>query len=87
MHGTKNIKFATAQQAKQMYQYKNIQEKLYKSSATIQYNTTCRKMQLTPKNISFNINGTNHQCLSTVQAATHLCINQKLKFLYIKKNT
>jgi hypothetical protein len=75
MHGTKNIRFATAQQAKQMYQFKKIKEKLYKSSATIQYNTTCRKKQLTPKYISFNINGTNHPCLNTVKAATHLCIN------------
>jgi len=30
MHGTKNIKFATAQQAKQMYQYKKIKEKQHK---------------------------------------------------------
>jgi hypothetical protein len=87
MHGTKNIKFATAQQAKQIYQYKKIKEKLYKSSATTWYNKTCRKKQLTPKYISFKINGTNHQCLNTIKAATHYCINQELKFLYIKKNT
>jgi len=30
MHGTEHIKFANAKQAKQIYQYKNIKEKLYK---------------------------------------------------------
>lgn len=33
------------------------------------------------------MNGANRQCLNTVKAATHFCINQELKFLYIiKKN-
>jgi len=87
MHGTKNIKFASAQLAQQIYQHKKIKEKLYKSSATIRYNKTCReKKQLTPKYISFKMNGTNHPCLNTVKAATHFCINQELIFLYIKKN-
>jgi len=86
MHGTKNIKFATAQPAEQIYQCKKIKEKLYKSSATIRYNKTCQKKQLTPKYIFFKMNGTNHPCLNTVKAATHFCINQELKFLYIKKN-
>jgi len=33
------------------------------------------------------MNGTNHPCLNTVKAATNFCINQELKFLYIKKST
>ena len=89
MHGTKNIKYASAQLAEQIYQHKKIKEKLYKSSATIWYNKTFRgkKKQLTPTYISFKMNGTNNPCLNTVKAATHFCINQELKFLYIKKNT
>jgi len=44
-------------------------------------------LNLKPNYISFKINGTNRQCLNTVKAATHFCINQVLKFLYIiKKN-
>ena len=36
MHATKNIKFATAQQAKQIYQYVNI-KRLYKTNAAMWY--------------------------------------------------
>jgi hypothetical protein len=43
MHGSENVKFAIAQQAKQAYQYKNTKEKLYKRNAAIRYNETCRK--------------------------------------------
>ena len=38
MHGTTNIKFIDAQQAKLAYQYKNIKRKLYKTNAAIWYN-------------------------------------------------
>jgi hypothetical protein len=76
MHSIKNIKFATAQQAKPIYQHKEIKEKLHKSGVAIQHNTTCRKKQLTPKHVPFKINGTNQQCLNTVKTATDFCINQ-----------
>ena len=47
MHGTTNIKFIDAQQAKLAYQYKNTKRKLYKTNAAIWYNKkmspeTCR---------------------------------------------
>ena len=38
MHGTTNIKFIDAQQAKLAYRYKNTKRKLYKTNAAIWYN-------------------------------------------------
>ena len=35
MHGMHNIKFANAQQAKAVYNYKNIKERLCKTNAAI----------------------------------------------------
>ena len=46
LHGAQNIKFATAQQAKQIYQYKNIKEKLYKTNAAIYYNKKTSKLKI-----------------------------------------
>ena len=46
MHGSKNVKFANAQQAKQIYQYKNVKEKLYETYAAMWYNRTCRQRKL-----------------------------------------
>jgi hypothetical protein len=69
----------------QIYQYKNVKEKLYITNDAIRYNRPCRQKQLTPNCTSSMINGTNRQCLSTVKTATRFHINQELKFLYIKK--
>jgi hypothetical protein len=38
MHGQQNIKFVSAQQAKQIYQYNNTKEKLHKTNAAIWFN-------------------------------------------------
>jgi len=43
MHGTMNVKFIKAKQAKELYRYRNIKRKLYKTNAAIWYNKTCRK--------------------------------------------
>jgi hypothetical protein len=43
-----SLKFVNAQQAIQIYQYKNIKEELYKINAAIWYNKTCRQKQLIP---------------------------------------
>ena len=51
MYVLKNVKFANAQLAKQIYQKKNIKEKLYKNSAAIWCNKTCRQKQLRPQEI------------------------------------
>ena len=40
MYGATNIKFATAQQAKQKYQYKNIKGKFHETITAIWYNKT-----------------------------------------------
>jgi hypothetical protein len=49
MHGTGNIKFVNAKQAKEIYTYKNIKRKLYKLNAAIWYNKTCRGKRLAQK--------------------------------------
>ena len=51
MHGTTNIKFIDAEQAKLAYQYKNTKRKLYKTNAAIWYNKICRQKRLKPKYI------------------------------------
>jgi hypothetical protein len=35
MHGTMNLKFISAKQAKEVYEYKNIKQKLHKTTAAI----------------------------------------------------
>jgi hypothetical protein len=43
MHGTMNLKFSSAKQAKEVYEYKNIKQKLHKTTAAIWFNKTCRE--------------------------------------------
>jgi hypothetical protein len=45
MYGMNNIKFINARQAKEIYQYKNIKEKLHKTNAAIWYNKICKLQQ------------------------------------------
>jgi len=85
IHGHTNIKFVNAKQAKEAHQYRNTKENLYKTNATIKYNKICKEKQLTPKYISNKINGKNSQCQKTIKAATQYCLNQELRFLYVKK--
>ena len=56
MHGTTNIKFVDAQQAKLAYQYRNTKRKLYETNAAIWYNKICRQKRLTLKYINIRIN-------------------------------
>ena len=44
MHGQTNVKFCNAEQAKQVYQYKNAKIKLCKNNAAIWYNKTCNSL-------------------------------------------
>jgi hypothetical protein len=85
MHGPMNIKFIDTKQAKEIYQFKNIKRKLYRTNAAIWYNKICWQKQLTPKCITIWINSKNQQCQKAVRAATQFHINQEIKFLYIKK--
>ena len=80
-----NVKFIDAKQAKEVHLYQNMKRKLYKTTAAIWYNKTCRDKQITPKYISIRVNGNNKQSRKTVQNATCFRINQEIKFLYIKK--
>jgi len=61
MHGPMNIKFISAKQTKETYQYRNIKGKLYKTNAAIWYNKICREKQLEPNYISIKINVKLHQ--------------------------
>jgi hypothetical protein len=85
MYGTSNVKFTIARQAKEVYQYKNIKEKLHRTNAAIWYIKSCRQLQLTPKYIAINVNGHNRQSQNTLKTAIKYRINQELKYLYIKK--
>jgi hypothetical protein len=85
MHGSMDVKFIDAKQAKELHQFKNIKRKLYRTNAAIWYNKTCRDKQLTPKYISIWVNGKNKQSQKTLQNAIRYRINQEIKFLYIKK--
>jgi hypothetical protein len=57
MHKMGNVKFINAQQAKQIYHFKNIKERLYKRDTSVWYNKTCRQLQLTPIYISIKVKG------------------------------
>ena len=59
MHGQPSVKICTAEQAKNIHQYKNNKLKLHKTNAAIWYNKSCRMKGLTPKYISINVSGNN----------------------------
>jgi hypothetical protein len=80
-----NIKFAYAKQAKEFFAYKNIKRRLYRTTATIWFNKTCRLKHQTSTYTSIKINGNNQQDKNTPTSATHYRLNQEMKFLYIKK--
>jgi len=54
MHGLTNLKICIA---KQIFHYKKIKIKLYKTNAAIWFNKTCRIKQVTPNYIKIRING------------------------------
>ena len=51
MNGNMNVKFINAKQAKEIYQYRNTREKLYKTKVAIWYNKVCRGKQLPVSNV------------------------------------
>jgi hypothetical protein len=61
MRRMENIIFINAQQAQQIYCFKNIKEWLYNTNALIWYNKVHRQLQLTPDYISVKVNGSNRQ--------------------------
>jgi len=52
MHGQNHIKFVCSKQAKTIHEYKSLKRRLYKTTAALWHNKTCRKKHLTPKYIS-----------------------------------
>jgi hypothetical protein len=85
MHGITHLKFGQAQQAKEIYTYRNTKRKLLRIIAAIWYNKTCREKHLSPRYISIKINGHSKQDINKLKAATHHRVNQEIKFLHAKK--
>jgi hypothetical protein len=61
MHGEYNIKFSVAQQAKLVYNFQQLKEKIHKTNASIWFNKVCRAEQLVPKYIRITVNGNTQQ--------------------------
>lgn len=53
-----NVKFINVQEARDIYQFNNIKEKLYITSASVWFNSMYRR-ELTRSYISKKVNGTN----------------------------
>jgi hypothetical protein len=58
MHRMNNVKFINVQEARDIYQFNNIKEKLYITSASVWFNSMYRR-ELTRSYISKKVNGTN----------------------------
>ena len=54
MHGNTNVTFSDAKQARDIYNYKNIKRKLYRTNAAIWYNKICRHLCQGPPCQFFN---------------------------------
>lgn len=83
MHGTHSFKMIDAQHARIITSNKNVQLKLQKANAPIQFNTICREKNLTPKCIHIKVNGNNVQNRNTKLVAIKYRLNQEIKFLYL----
>jgi hypothetical protein len=86
MHGHTYIKFVCAKQAKDIHAYKNIKRRLYRTSAAIWINKTCKIKQLTPAYMAIKINSNNQQDRNTLRMATAHRLSQEIKFLHINKS-
>ena len=86
MHGNTKLKFCDAKQARNIYNYKNIKRKLYRTNTAILYNKICRQKQLTPSYINIRIKVKNKQSRNTLRTANLYRINQEIIFLYAKKS-
>jgi hypothetical protein len=84
MHGETNIKFISAQQARTIYNFRNIKVKLQKTIASIWFNKICKSEQLQPKYIHIKISGHNKRSQDTKTTAVKYRINQEIKHLYKK---
>ena len=72
MNGNTKLKFSDAKQARDIYNYKNIKRKLYRTNTAILYNKICRQKQLTPSYINIRIKGKNLQCQNTLMSVPSL---------------
>jgi hypothetical protein len=65
---------------------KNIKRRLYRKTAVIWFNKTCKIKQLKPAYISIKIKYNDRQNRNTLRIATTYRLNQEIKFLHIKKS-
>ena len=65
MHGNTKLKFSDAKLAREIYNYKNIERKLYRTNAAIWYNKICRQKQVTPAYINIHIKGKSYKAFSS----------------------
>jgi hypothetical protein len=85
MHGTMNVKFIEAKQAKQYTNIKTLKVNCTEPNAAVWFIKACWQKQLTPTYINIRINGNNQQRQRTLRTATKYGINQEIKFLYTNK--
>ena len=85
MHCQPSVKICTAEQAKNIHQYKNNKLKLHKTNAAIWYIKSCRMKGLTLKYISIKVSGNNMRSKNTTSNAIRYRINEEIKFLQAKK--
>jgi hypothetical protein len=85
MHGEYKVKFSDAQQAKTIYKFQRLKEKIHKTNAAIWFNKLCRTEQLSQRYIDITVNGNTQRSRNTQEAATTHRIAQEIKFLYKKK--
>jgi len=85
MHRPIHIKSACAKQAKIYHEYKNIKQRLHKTTVAMWYNKTYKEKHLTPNYFTIKINDKSRQSINTHKAAICYKISQEVKFLYLKK--
>jgi hypothetical protein len=83
MHGAK-VKIVDVKQARQ-HKLKNNKCKLLRTNAAIWFNKMCKIKEVNTNYINIKINGRKQQDRKTTTQAIRYRINQKIKFLYRKK--
>ena len=75
-HGHTNLKFASAKQAKEIFDFKNLKRILHKITAAIWFNKSCRSKPLTPTHFSRinHLTPNGHYMGRTAQLTSRCCI-------------
>jgi hypothetical protein len=79
------LKFANAEQAKEVLRFQKLKKKLHKTTAAIWYNKACKTLRLTHTYISIKINGNSKRDRNTIRALLSSGSTKKLNFFTTKK--